>query len=163
MQHSDFEIGTEFLTETGRWRCTDIGTRTVIPIKVSDPGYPIWKSLTQALRACRSALIAPPHRTYDGNRRSNGESAVTNGRTVPAKNVNVASTVAKADAGIRNGHDGKPFLNKEKKLPTSETYREWTHRTPGVNSRGGQRIVRGDTSGRLYYTRNHYDTFWVLR
>ena len=28
--HSDFRIGTEFYTEAGLWRCTDIGTRTTV-------------------------------------------------------------------------------------------------------------------------------------
>lgn len=42
MEHSDFRIGTEFLTETGRWRCTDVGTRTIAAIKLDldhDPGW----------------------------------------------------------------------------------------------------------------------------
>jgi hypothetical protein len=34
MKHSDFKIGIEFLTATGRWRCTDIGTRTIAAIKL---------------------------------------------------------------------------------------------------------------------------------
>jgi len=34
MKHADFQIGTEFWTATGRWRATDIGTRTVIAIKL---------------------------------------------------------------------------------------------------------------------------------
>ena len=39
MEHADFRIGMEFLTATGRWRVTDIGTRTVIAIKLdqTDP------------------------------------------------------------------------------------------------------------------------------
>jgi hypothetical protein len=37
MKHADFQIGTEFLTATGRWRVTDIGTRTVIAIKLDRP------------------------------------------------------------------------------------------------------------------------------
>jgi antitoxin ParD1/3/4 len=39
MKHADFQIGMEFLTATGRWRVTDIGTRTVIAIKLdqADP------------------------------------------------------------------------------------------------------------------------------
>jgi hypothetical protein len=37
--HADFRIGTEFYTETGLWRCTDIGTRTIVAVKVED-GYP---------------------------------------------------------------------------------------------------------------------------
>lgn len=36
MKHSDFEIGLEFGTATGLWRCTDIGTRTIIAINVTD-------------------------------------------------------------------------------------------------------------------------------
>ena len=36
MKHDEFSIGVEFTTETGRWRCTDIGTRTITAIKISD-------------------------------------------------------------------------------------------------------------------------------
>jgi hypothetical protein len=36
MKHSDFSIGVEFMTESGQWRCTDVGTRTIIAIKVSE-------------------------------------------------------------------------------------------------------------------------------
>ena len=34
MKHSDFKIGTEFMTGAGRWRCTDIGTRTIAAIRL---------------------------------------------------------------------------------------------------------------------------------
>ena len=34
MEHADFQIGMEFRTVTGHWRVTDIGTRTVIAIKL---------------------------------------------------------------------------------------------------------------------------------
>jgi hypothetical protein len=39
MKHADFRIGMEFLTATGRWRVTDVGTRSVIAIKLdqTDP------------------------------------------------------------------------------------------------------------------------------
>jgi hypothetical protein len=39
MKHGDFQIGMEFLTAAGRWRVTDIGTRTVIALKLdqTDP------------------------------------------------------------------------------------------------------------------------------
>ena len=36
MNYSDFNIGLEFATATGQWRCTDIGTRTIIAINISD-------------------------------------------------------------------------------------------------------------------------------
>jgi hypothetical protein len=34
MKTSDFTIGQEFWTDGGHWRCTDIGTRTIIAIKL---------------------------------------------------------------------------------------------------------------------------------
>lgn len=42
MKHSDFVIGTEFQTAAGSWRCTDVGTRTVVAIKISDYTDPAW-------------------------------------------------------------------------------------------------------------------------
>lgn len=42
MKHDDFTIGTEFVTTSGTWRCTDIGTRTIIAIKVSDYEDKSW-------------------------------------------------------------------------------------------------------------------------
>ncbi|CAE6823378.1 hypothetical protein R70006_06315 [Paraburkholderia domus] len=39
MLHSDFQIGTEFYSESGLWRCTDVGSRTIVAVKVKD-GYP---------------------------------------------------------------------------------------------------------------------------
>jgi NLI interacting factor-like phosphatase len=36
MNKQDFHIGTEFFTEAGRWRCTDIGTRAIVAIKVDE-------------------------------------------------------------------------------------------------------------------------------
>jgi len=34
MEHADFTVGREFWTETGCWRCTDVGTRTEYAIKL---------------------------------------------------------------------------------------------------------------------------------
>lgn len=34
MEQSDFHIGLEFYTATGRWRCTDIGTRVIVAISL---------------------------------------------------------------------------------------------------------------------------------
>ncbi len=34
MKKEDFKIGQEFFTDTGKWRCTDIGTRTIVAIKL---------------------------------------------------------------------------------------------------------------------------------
>ncbi len=36
MRHDEFSIGKEFMTDAGQWRCTDIGTRTIAAIKISE-------------------------------------------------------------------------------------------------------------------------------
>jgi hypothetical protein len=42
MKHSDFYIGCEFLTSSGRWRCTDVGKRTIAAIKLNHDDEPSW-------------------------------------------------------------------------------------------------------------------------
>jgi hypothetical protein len=42
MERSDFRIGCEFMTATGRWRCTDIGTRTIVAIRLNHDDDPSW-------------------------------------------------------------------------------------------------------------------------
>jgi hypothetical protein len=42
MKHSDFTLGCEFMTGSGRWRCTDVGTRTVAAIRLNLDGDPRW-------------------------------------------------------------------------------------------------------------------------
>ena len=34
MKHLDFHIGLEFFTGSGKWRCTDIGTRVIVAISL---------------------------------------------------------------------------------------------------------------------------------
>lgn len=41
MRHQDFGIGTEFRTAAGRWRCTDVGRRVIVAIKL-DERDPTW-------------------------------------------------------------------------------------------------------------------------
>jgi hypothetical protein len=43
MTHSDFFIGREFLTGAGQWRCTDVGTRVIVAMRIDDhPDDPSW-------------------------------------------------------------------------------------------------------------------------
>jgi hypothetical protein len=43
MTHADFSIGCEFRTGAGKWRCTDIGTRVIVAIRIDDyPDDPSW-------------------------------------------------------------------------------------------------------------------------
>lgn len=34
MKHHEFRIGLVFLTATGLWKCTDVGTRVIVAIKL---------------------------------------------------------------------------------------------------------------------------------
>ncbi len=42
MTHEEFSIGEEFQTATGRWRCTDVGTRTIAAIKIDESRDASW-------------------------------------------------------------------------------------------------------------------------
>lgn len=42
MNHSDFSVGAPFWTTSGEWRCTDIGRRTVIAIRIERERDPSW-------------------------------------------------------------------------------------------------------------------------
>lgn len=44
VEHSDFRIGLEFRCGGKRWRCTDLGTRTIIAICLEHEDDPSWYS-----------------------------------------------------------------------------------------------------------------------
>lgn len=56
--------------------------------------------------------------------------------------------------------DGKTFGNFEGLLPKQKRgyYKEYTVPTPGAQTRGARRIIRGQ-DGTMYYTSDHYDSF----
>ena len=43
MKHSDFKVGREFWTASGQWRCTDIGTRTIVAIRLDKEDHSWYK------------------------------------------------------------------------------------------------------------------------
>jgi ribonuclease T1 len=59
--------------------------------------------------------------------------------------------------------DGTVFGNFERRLPAAPrgTYREYTVPTPGISSRGAQRIITGRSV--KYYTPDHYQSFQQVR
>lgn len=66
MRHSEFAIGGTFRCGERRWRCTDIGTRTIIAIRIdqvqvggNSPGYP--RTLNQAEAAAEGWFKGPPY------------------------------------------------------------------------------------------------------
>ena len=78
MKHSDFKIGREFLTETGRWRCTDVGKRTITAIKLDHDDDPSWYNgppyaVVEHVFdefSIEGLSPAPKRRTYDDSGRS---------------------------------------------------------------------------------------------
>lgn len=60
--------------------------------------------------------------------------------------------------------DGAVFHNREGKLPRAARgyYREYTVEMPGSGDRGARRIIQG-RHGELFYTDDHYRTFFRLR
>ena len=66
MRHSDFYIGLEFNTATGRWRCTDVGTRVVVAIRLdtrdsswfNGPPYAVSESVFDEYDVVGCSLVA---------------------------------------------------------------------------------------------------------
>jgi len=52
MEHSQFAIGTEFFTAGGRWRCTDIGSRVIVAIKLDAPDDTWYSGPPFAVEEC---------------------------------------------------------------------------------------------------------------
>jgi hypothetical protein len=78
MNHADFWIGREFFTATGRWRCTDVGTRTIAAIRLdldhdpawyNGPPYAVVESVFDEydFEGCEAA---PKRRSYDDSGRA---------------------------------------------------------------------------------------------
>lgn len=76
------------------------------------------------------------------------------------------SVVDKINNGgsFASNKDGSVFENIEGRLPQEERgwYHEYTVRTPGVRTRGAQRIITGQ-NGEIYYTPDHYRHFYRVR
>jgi hypothetical protein len=73
MKRADFHIGCEFLTASGRWRCTDVGKRTIAAIRLNHDDDPSWYN-GRPYAATESVFDeydfegcepAPKRRTYD--------------------------------------------------------------------------------------------------
>jgi hypothetical protein len=99
MKHSDFKIGKEFMTAAGRWRCTDVGTRTIAAIKLDMDHDPSWYNgppyaLAESIfdeNDIEGCEPAPRKRVYDDS----GRADIT---IVPAKRPRAARRLSR---GVR--------------------------------------------------------------
>jgi guanyl-specific ribonuclease Sa len=76
-----------------------------------------------------------------------------------------------SDGPFRYDQDNTVFTNREGYLPSMAkgSYHEYTVVTPGASTRGTRRIITAGDPNRqpsaftkLYYTDDHYDTFWQV-
>jgi hypothetical protein len=97
MKLSDFFIGREFMTATGRWRCTDVGTRTIAAIRLDLDHDPAWYNgppyavveLVFDEDGIEGCSPAPKRRTYDDS----GRAQIV---TLPAKGLRARAFSKKA-------------------------------------------------------------------
>lgn len=75
MDLTEFRIGGEFTTAEGRrrWRCTDVGTRTVAAIRIDEvemarlePGKPVVsRTVPGAVAEAEGYFIGPPYKVAE--------------------------------------------------------------------------------------------------
>jgi hypothetical protein len=66
MKHGDFTIGGTFQCGEGEWRCTDIGTRTIIAIRIDSVSVgsnkpELRRTLERAAAEAESWFNGPPY------------------------------------------------------------------------------------------------------
>lgn len=66
MRHSDFTIGSTFWCGDRQWRCTDIGTRTIIAIRIDSVDVvstspDLHRTLNQAQAEAEGCFNGPPY------------------------------------------------------------------------------------------------------
>jgi ribonuclease T1 len=80
--------------------------------------------------------------------------------------IDLRPTIRRILAGERDPHrnDGGMFGNREGRLPKQSRsfYREYVHRTAGIDGAGPQRLIVG-RNGQWWYTADHYKTFIPLQ
>lgn len=83
------------------------------------------------------------------------------GRNVPDKAVNVLSHVRQHGKPPPGYVGGRVFQNRERRLPVGGRYREYDvdPASAAGGGRNAERIVVDETSGRAWYTSDHYRTF----
>jgi guanyl-specific ribonuclease Sa len=84
------------------------------------------------------------------------------GRVFFTGDIDLKPTLDRIAKGIRDAHpnDGSVFGNFERKLPSRPRgyYKEYVHRTRGINGPGPQRVILG-RNGEIFYTPDHYESF----
>jgi hypothetical protein len=89
------------------------------------------------------------------------------GRLIYQGRMDVNSTIDRIRSGRKLNHnnDGSFFSNFQRRLPVStdsQYYREFVHQMINFPFPGPQRVVIGKR-GEVFYTGDHYSSFWRVR
>lgn len=100
-----------------------------------------------------------------GGIRSVGTPTVAPVKGIPQKATDTLTHVRKTGQAPQGYTGGRVFQNREGKLPQGGKYREYdVDPTPRKGqSRNAERIVVDETSGKAWYTDNHYSTFQEVK
>jgi hypothetical protein len=145
------------------------GTATVAKIRARHAVAPVYNLTVRGtsrylVGACGVVVHNKGEGAGSGGSRFVGPVRVVDRRTgkVFEGTVDLKPTLDRIRQGVRDPHrnDGEIFMNDRGLLPAKPNgyYREFVHRTPGIDHVGPQRVVIG-RGGEVYYTPDHYDSF----
>jgi hypothetical protein len=145
------------------------GTATVAKVRARHAVAPVYNLTVRGtsrylVGACGVVVHNKGEGAGSGGSRFVGPVRVVDRRTgkVFEGTVDLKPTLDRIQRGVRDPHvrDGSIFRNDQGLLPAKPNgyYREFVHRTPGIDHVGPQRVVIG-RGGEVYYTPDHYDSF----
>ncbi|MGY6258918.1 hypothetical protein ACXIVK_36345 [Paraburkholderia caledonica] len=133
MKHSDFHIGLEFLGTAGfRWRCTDVGTRTIVAIRIEhdDPNWYRGPPYVATEEVFDEHEIESCHLTEDEAIRAAIEEADTSGHPgYPNDVVNRMMRARFEEAEVRYPHKG--VLRFDRRATDGEILHPYAARNDG--------------------------------
>jgi hypothetical protein len=121
-----------------------------------------------ALVFAQSGFGQPQIGSVEGRMRILNRVRVLNfGNLIYEGRMDINPTINRIRQGTKLNHnnDGSIFGNFERRLPIqtdSQYYREFVHQMNGFPFPGPQRVVIGK-KGEVFYTGDHYASFWRLR
>ena len=139
------------------------------------PAYSEWASFSNNLLSMGGFtgsigfardFVCQNNRTISQAAMSSFEVSVSSFERLQKGLVDLSPTIERIQKGIKFPHrnDGIVFKNREGLLPKKHGsyYREYVYLTPGVEGAGPRRIIVGE-NGELFYSSDHYQTFFQIK
>jgi hypothetical protein len=133
MKHSDFRIGLEFLGMAGfRWRCTDVGTRTIvaIPLTHDDPNWYRGPPYVATEEVFDEREMADGHLTAKDAIRAAIEEADTSGHPGFPHEV-VTQMMRERRKGSSTSYPNKGVLRFDRRSPDGDILHPYSARKVG--------------------------------